>query len=84
MWYAAFLSWRNDDVTNAQNFWNTYSSGDITPSDVSFRLSNLCSVSFLIALTGLAGRISLGGVFFTQIFFNIFWYPNLYLNILLS
>lgn len=53
-------------------------------SPITFRLSNLCSVSFLIAMTGLVGRISIPGLLGCQILFNFFWYLNVHLNFLLS
>ena len=56
----------------------------MAPSELSFKLSNLCSVSFFIALSGRSGRSTLLEVFSAQFVFNFFWYLNLNINTLLS
>ena len=88
LWFHAFLSWLTGDVDviapNAPDFWLRFSQSAVTPSDLTFRLSNLCSVSFLIVITGMIGRISFSGVFMLQILYNTLWYLNLNLNILIG
>ena len=63
LWFTAFLSWitgnASDVAPNASEFWLKSSESAITPSDITFRLSNLCSVSFLLGISGLIGRITL-------------------------
>ena len=56
----------------------------VAPSELSFKLANLCSVSFFIALSGRTGRSTLPEVFLIQIVFNLLWYLNVNLNTLLS
>ena len=56
----------------------------VAPSEHAFKLANLCSVSFFIALSGRTGRSTLPEVFLIQIVFNLFWYLNVNLNTLLS
>ena len=46
-------------------------------------MSNLCSVSFLIAVSGIIGRITIAGVFQLQVIFNLLWYFNININIYL-
>lgn len=88
LWFNAFISWLTGDVNliapNASEYWLRGSQSAVTPSDLTFRLSNLCSVSFLIGVTGMIGRISLSGIFIMQILFNFLWYLNLNLNVLMS
>lgn len=88
LWFIAFLSWLTGDVTviapNAEQYWLTGSQSAVSPSELSFKLANLCSVSFLIALTGKIGRVTLQGVFMSNIIFSLLWYLNITINILLS
>ena len=53
----------------------------ITPTNLTFKLSNLCSISFLIALSGVLGRITIGGLFQIQLIFTFLWYVNLNINV---
>lgn len=68
----------------AINFWDRGTTDNISNSYLSFRISNLCSVSFLVGLTAYSGRIN--AIFLLPIltFYNLAYYFMLYLNILLS
>ena len=83
LWFIALLK-DKVPVDNAANFWAQGNLDLVAPSSITFKLANLCSVSYLIAMTGLVGRISISGIYLSIVLFNILWYLNLYLNILLS
>lgn len=53
-------------------------------SPTTFRISNLCTISYLFGFTGLVGRVSIPGIIGSQILFNLLWHLNLYINILMS
>lgn len=88
LWFTAFLSYftGNVDVVapNAEEFWLRGSQSAVTPSELTFKLSNLCSVSFFIALSGRTGRSTWPEVLLSLVVFNMFWYLNLNLNTFLS
>lgn len=90
MWTKIFLYFPDTDLLggfiapNAANFWDRNLSDKITTSYLSFRLSNVCSISFLVGLTGYSGRINLIMLLPILTIYNFLFYMNFYLNILLS
>lgn len=69
---------------NAANFWDRNVSDSISASYLSFRISNICSISFLVGLTGYGGRINFIILVPLLTIYSFFFYLNFYLNILLS
>lgn len=67
------------------NFWDKQIAvGRITVGELSLRLTNLVSISYLTALTATVGRVHIMGVLISVIFFNVMFYLNFYINALIS
>jgi hypothetical protein len=88
LWFTAFFTQFYDDdeslFTNAQEFWDKGTQENVQPSFSSFRLASLCSVSFLMGISGMSGRVTIGNLFQCLLVFNILWYLNINLNIQMS
>ena len=70
---------------NAYEFWSRHATvGKSTASFFSFRLSNLCSTSYLVGMTAFSGRITFTSIAFSLPFFCVLYYLNFYLNMLVS
>ena len=80
IWFLAF-SEGNSFVENGEKYIQMVTDNSITPTNLTFKLCNLCSVSFLIAMSGIIGRITISGIFQLQLIFNLLWYLNLNINI---
>ena len=88
MWFTAFLYRYTGDASiiapQAEDYFEKGSEDEVVPSSMSFRLANLCSVSFFISISGSIGRISLPSIFQSLTIFNILWYLNLNLLVQMS
>lgn len=93
MWFEIFFGFRKRSVgdmgsaaaPNAYEFWNRQSStGKATASWLSFRLSNICSTSYLVGMTAFSGKVSIQRIAFSLPIFCFLFYLNLYLNALVS
>lgn len=56
--------------------------GKATASFMSFRLSNLCSTSYLVGMTAYSGRVSIQKLALSLPIFCFIFYLNLYVNAL--
>lgn len=73
------------NAPNAYKFWNRHSTtGKALSSYYSFRLSNLCSTSFLAGMTAFNGRVTFSNIAFALPLFCVLYYLNLYINALAS
>lgn len=91
-WFEVFFGFRKNldsgdnglvVAPNAYEFWLRHSTtGKSTASFFSFRLSNLCSTSYLVGMTAFSGRVTFTNIAFSLPFFCILYYLNLYLNML--
>lgn len=67
----------------AVEFWdrNTFNQKFLS-NFLSMRFSNLASIAYLVGMTAYTGKAQIQGVFSSLVFFNVFFYLNMYLNIL--
>lgn len=73
------------NAPNAYEFWNRQSmTGKALSSYYSFRLSNLCSTSFLVGMTAFNGRVTFSNIAFALPLFCVLYYLNFYINALAS
>lgn len=84
LWFIAFLKDQDEGVNFAEYYWGEGNIDKVVISPTTFRLANMCTISYLLGLTGLVGRISLPGIIGSQVLFNLTWHLNLHLNILMS
>lgn len=91
VWAVIFLRFENSDgvagsvmAPTATTFWDHNMATNIAVSYISLKVSNLCSISYLVGMTGYSGRVSISWVLPSLILFNFFFYLNFYLNCLLS
>lgn len=91
-WFEVFFGFRKNlensgdgsvIAPNAYEFWFRHSTvGKSTASAFSFRLSNLCSTSYLVGMTAFSGRVTFTNIALSLPFFCILYYLNFYLNML--
>lgn len=93
MWFEIFFGFRKRSVGDtgsiaaptAFEFWNRHSeTGKATASWLSFRLSNICSTSYLVGITAFSGKLSIHRLAFSLPIYCFLFYLNLYLNSLVS
>ena len=92
MWFEIWFGFRKDITSGdngsivapgAHSFWNRHKTiGESTASYLSFRLSNLCSTSFLVGMTAWNGRVTFTNIVMSLPVFCFLYYFNLYLNML--
>lgn len=90
MWFEIFFGFRKDltgdsytQGGNGYEFWNRHNYvGKATASYYSFRLSNLCSTSYLVGMTAYSGRVTLSNIAFSLPIFCFLYYLNMYVNML--
>lgn len=91
-WFEVFFGFRKNmtdgwDGTkvapDAHEFWQRHATvGKSTASFYSFRLSNLCSTSYLVGMTAFSGRVTFTNIALSLPFFCVLYYLNFYLNML--
>ena len=86
-WFEVFFGFRDSQTptTMITTFWErSIMTSRVTPSFLSIRLSNLCSISYLVGMTAYIGRVRVQSVLSGLIFFNVLFYLSVYLNGLIS
>lgn len=86
-WYNVFIKGFETatvDPTGQYKLINDTASTEVRNITLGFvRISTFCSISLLVALTGVIGKIGVVTTFLTTIIFDIGWNLNYYLNFLI-
>jgi hypothetical protein len=92
MWFEIFFGFRRKMAQGqygfvvsetAFEFWDRHVTvRKATASFLSFRLSNICSVSYFVGMSAYFGKVTINRIALSLPIFCFFFYLNLYLNIL--